>query len=220
MNINNVFRKGAQAFNSVQSALGLAEQKPTYTPSPIKDLSSDLIQIDMRETDLVPQQIAADHMKSVSSGLKRIGAPILAAAGAVALFAAAPIAVPAALGGLAALTFVAGGVDEARADIKHEEILAEKKQLQSEKEEAVSRYEAAQGAEKHDAWETIQEIRQDRKEFAAELKEQADVSWGMEAREYEKGAGAIEGLGTFLARVKDAPADYQPPAYLSDLARR
>lgn len=217
MNIN-LFRYGAQAFNSAQSALGFGVQaSPTPNSSLPQNLSSDLIDIDMREIDLLEDQAGTDSLKQTSLAAMWLGAPALAITAVAAAVAAAPILLSAGLGAAAALTFVSGGIDNARADLKQEQIQTEKQTIAGEKQELLNRYEDATGNEKLFAFETIQDIRQERTEMAAEMKIEADESSGFAADQFTKAAASIDQMGTFLPEVADAPAvSYQPPAYVSD----
>lgn len=215
----NISRISAQAFNKAKSYVeSFTEKKPEYSFG--QDLAKDIYDLGERQVGLLDSERELKSLKRTANIGKYVATPAIAAAGLGLAVMAAPATLAIGAGVLALAALGASVVDGERANIKQEEIQAEKEILNTQQQNISARYETAGAEDKEDAFEAIQDVRNDRKDYAKEMREEAgELSWPASST-FKSYAKQVEGMEPFFPQVETAPPAAERPVKWSAEGQR
>ena len=215
----SISRFSAQAFNKAKSYVeSFGEKKPENSYG--QDLATDIYDLGERQVGLLDSERELKSLQRTATIGKYVATPAIAAAGLGLAVMAAPATLTIGAGVLALAALGASVVDGERANIKQEEIQAEKDTLNTQQQDISSRYETAGAQDKEDAFEAIQDVRNDRKDYATELREEAgELSWPA-SRTFNSYANSVEGMAPFFPQVETAPPAAERPVKWSAEGQR
>lgn len=200
----NIARAGAQAFNKAKSyveSFGKKQEVASYG----QDLAKDIYDVGEREVGLLDQERALKGLQRGVGLTKYVGVPALALAGLGLAVMSAPALLTVGVGSVAALTLGAAMVDGERAKMQKEDLANEKSAVSDLKKDLYTRYQSAAPEEKESAFEAIQDVRRDRIDVAADMREEAkEVSWPASSQ-FKSFAKSVERMEAFLPQVETAP---------------
>ena len=206
----SISRFSAQAFNKAKSyveSFGEKKTEKTYG----MDLATDIYDLGERQVGLLDAERDLKSLQRTAKLGKYVATPAIAAAGLGLAIMAAPATLTIGAGVLALAALGASVVDGERASLKQEEIQAEKDSISTQQQDISARYETAGAEEKEDAFDAIQDVRNDRKDYATEMREEAgELSWPASST-FKSYAKSVEAMEPFFPQVETAPPAAERP---------